>query len=557
MISTQESKIATTTTEGSNDANAKMRPLRIACCATPFSGHLNPMMSLVEGLVERNNGSGDTRENEICVVTINFMAKTIESRCKALGVKLVGLLREIDSAEVMRKADPGPTSFPKLGDRSKPFMEEALDAFQPDVVVSDFVCLASQEYAASRNIPLVINWTGPFMTLWSFLRSGVNVNDKAVYFSAGGLFISYVRLSLVGTWLFASGGTLAEKIRKYVNCGNSLVLVHSFWGLERPHYLFHPNIVCVGSIQKNRPKSPDFSESHPELRSFLNTARANRRKVFMVTTGSMVFLEQWMVVLLWEAFETLSRDHSTSILWSLKEEQQGFLSKEQLQHPAFHFSTWLPQPALLVSDYVDGVLTHCGWGGTTECILGGKPVVVLPFFADQMSNATLLLKSGCALAVAAIPVFNMDETGLSAYCEGGTNATSDLGYGPSGLLERAKRRMLRSTLTVEAVTEGCVRLLNDPRYKRAALKLQAISSGPGMGQSFACDLIEHAGNHGLRHLTESGSNADDAEEDDGPRAATHANRITGHRPFLLSLAMCAITGTAAVWVKQAIKSRSR
>ena len=208
MISTQESKIATTTTEGSNDANAKMRPLRIACCATPFSGHLNPMMSLVEGLVERNNGSGDTRENDICVVTINFMAKTIESRCKALGVKLVGLLREIDSAEAMRKADPGPTSFPKLGDRSKLFMEEALDAFQPDVVVSDFVCLASQEYAASRNIPLVINWTGPFMTLWSFLRSGVNVNDKAVYFSAGGLFISYVRLSLVGTWLFASGGTL-------------------------------------------------------------------------------------------------------------------------------------------------------------------------------------------------------------------------------------------------------------------------------------------------------------------------------------------------------------
>jgi UDP:flavonoid glycosyltransferase YjiC (YdhE family) len=563
MTSTPELKI-TTTTEG-NGANGKMRPLRIACCATPFSGHLNPIMSLAEGLVARTNGGGDTKnsnfgQNEVCVVTINFMAKTIESRCEDLGIKLVGLSvgGEFGSAEAMMEADPGPAAFPTLGDRSKPFMEEALDAFQPDVVVSDFVCLASQEYASSRNIPLVINWTGPFITLWSFIRSSVNGDDSRFYFSAGGLFISYVRITMVGTWIWASGGCLAERIRRHVNCGNSLVLVNSFWGFERPHYLFHPNIVCVGPIQKILPKSPDFSNLHPELHSFLHTARANKQKVFMVTTGTMVQMEKWMVVLLWEAFETLSSDHATTIVWGMREQQQGFLSDEQLQHPAFHFSTWLPQPALLGSDFVDGVLTHCGWGGTTECILGGKPVVVLPFFADQMGNARLLLKSGCATAVATIPVFNMDNSGHSSYAPG--DATSNLGYGPSGLFERVKLRMLKSTLTVEGVAEGCVRILNEPRYKRAAQKLQAISSGPGMGQSFACDLIEHAGNHGLRHLTESGSNSNgsyDEAEDDRPRAATHANHLTGHRPLFFSLAMCAIAGTAAVWAKQVIRTRNR
>lgn len=500
------------------------------------------MMSLVEGLAERTNV-------EVCVVTLCYAAKKIESRCKALGVRLVGLTvgEGFDSVEAMTQSEKGRAVFPTLTERSRPFMEECLNAFDPDVVVSDQCCFASQEYAVERNIPLVINWTGPHQVLWAMLRPVINADQHTFYFSAGGLFVSYTRFTPVGALMCFNAmdfGRMVDMCRKSINCGNSMVLVHSFWGFETPNMLFHPHIVPVGPIEKVLPTSPDFSHSHPELHSFLHTARKNHRKLLLVTTGTMVRMEAWMVLLLWEAFERLSRDHETSLVWSLKEEQQKFLSQEQLQHPAFHFSTWLPQPALIASDMLDGVLTHCGWNGTTECLSGGKPVVVLPFFVDQMANARLLLAAGCATSVAPIPAFTIDPTGRSSY----TRPTNDdIGFGLTDLIERFRRRKL-SRLTLEKVVEGCQALLHDPRYTRAAQKLKALGSGPGKGRAFACDLIEHAGHHGLRHLTDSGEPLE-GEDPSRPRAATHANRVTGHRPLVITLAMCAFAGAAVAAVR--------
>ena len=42
------------------------------------------------------------------------------------------------------------------------------------------------------------------------------------------------------------------------------------------------------------------------------------------------------------------------------------------------------------------MLTHCGFGGMMDAISAGKPVLAWPAFADQPSNAELLLASGMA-----------------------------------------------------------------------------------------------------------------------------------------------------------------
>jgi UDP:flavonoid glycosyltransferase YjiC (YdhE family) len=508
-------------------------------------------MSLIEGLVAKSKNE-NTNQHDICLVTFSFFAEKYESRCRDLGVRVVGMSigEGFESEEAVQNRQKGTVIFPELADRSKPLLEEALDNFRPDVVVSDFCCHASQAYAATRNIPLVINWPGPFDTVWGILRPVVNATDETWYFSYGGLFVSYMRSTAVGAVICFNGmgfGTFANRIRDAINCGNSVVLVNSFWGFESPRYLFHPNIVPVGSVDKALPTSPDFSTSHPDLHVFLRNARDDHRKILLVTTGSMVTMEEWMVILLWDAFKSLARDHSVSIVWSLKKERQEFLSEEQLGHPAFHFSTWLPQPALLASDLVDGVLTHCGWNGTTECVAGGKPVVVLPFFVDQMTNARLLIKAGCATSVASIPAFNIDSTGRSSYAP---PTNEDLGYSLKDLRERFRRLHL-SRPTVDGIVEGCARLLLDPRYLRAAQKLKAIGAGPGLGRGFACDVIEHAGFHGLTHLTESGRTK--GEDDDGPRPATHANRLTGHRPLVITMVGCA----SVVWAGTAIAIRIR
>mmetsp|Transcript_7330 Transcript_7330/g.17920 ORF Transcript_7330/g.17920 Transcript_7330/m.17920 type:complete len:540 (-) Transcript_7330:125-1744(-) len=529
------------TTLESRIIHGETKRLRIACSSLPFSGHLNPLMTLAEALVARNN--------EVFLVMLSSGAKDNEKKCKDLGIQLVELktAEDFDQEWALKSTvTTGKVPFPNVADHTRAPMMEALDAIQPDLVLSDFCCFASQEYAAMRNIPLVLNWPGPLNSVWDVLRPVINADSRNFYFASGGLFVSYVRFNVFRgiTFLNAADlGRFVNNIVRSINCGNSMVLMHSFYGLEKAHYLFHPNIVPVGPIEKlPSTATPDFSKSHPELHSFLNDSITKKRKLLMVTTGSVIMMENWMVKLLWEAFEKLTTDN-VSIVWSLKEERQAFLSDEQLQHPAFHFSTWLPQPALLASNFIDGVFTHCGWGGTSECLLGGKPVVVMPFFVDQMTNAKLLLDAGCATSVAKIPDFNTDPTGRSSY-RPPTN--DDLGW--LDIRERLKRLKL-SRLTVDGVVEGCQRLLKDPRYKRSAEKLRALGSGPGKGRDFACDLIEHAGHHGLRHLTESGGSN---EDDSLPQAATHASRLTGHRPLVVTLGMGAIAGAAIAAIHSAL-----
>jgi len=153
---------------------------------------MNPLMSLAEELSTRNM---DENKNEVYFVTLPYGAKKIESRCKALGIRVVGLSEgavKFDSDEALMGWTKPKVFFPKLAETLKPSFEEALDAIKPDVIVSDFCCLASQEYAASRKIPLVMNWPGPFSTLWDLVRPVVNADSNHVYFAAGGLFVSYV-----------------------------------------------------------------------------------------------------------------------------------------------------------------------------------------------------------------------------------------------------------------------------------------------------------------------------------------------------------------------------
>ena len=106
-------------------------------------------------------------------------------------------------------------------------------------------------------------------------------------------------------------------------------------------------------------------------------------------------------------------------------------------------------------------------------------------------------------------------------------------------LRERLRRFTKIKVTVEDVVEGFLRILKDPRYMKKAKKLQALSIGPGKGRDFACDLIEHAGHHGLQHLMESGE-----EEDDLPRTDRHVRNLSDHRPLLVTLALGTMAGGA-------------
>ena len=73
------------------------------------------------------------------------------------------------------------------------------------------------------------------------------------------------------------------------------------------------------------------------------------------------------------------------VIWSLR----GIEIPEK-DNPNFWVREWLPQPEILSHPAVKAGLTHCGFGGTSEFIGAGVPIVAYPHFADQYKLATMI-----------------------------------------------------------------------------------------------------------------------------------------------------------------------
>ncbi|KAF5311787.1 hypothetical protein D9619_003781 [Psilocybe cf. subviscida] len=55
-----------------------------------------------------------------------------------------------------------------------------------------------------------------------------------------------------------------------------------------------------------------------------------------------------------------------------------------------YLSKWAPQQYILTHPATGWYLTHCGWGGVTEALGAGVPMIAWPFMADQPHNAAHL-----------------------------------------------------------------------------------------------------------------------------------------------------------------------
>jgi len=103
------------------------------------------------------------------------------------------------------------------------------------------------------------------------------------------------------------------------------------------------------------------------------------------------------------------------------------------------------QPTLLAR--ANGFLTHCGQNSSSEAILAGVPVVVAPFFGDQIQNALRFQELSCGLAQS----FHSDLK-----CAGGFNMCPDL-----------------DLVTPESLANAMRRVLEEPQFAAAMQKLRA------------------------------------------------------------------------------------
>jgi UDP:flavonoid glycosyltransferase YjiC (YdhE family) len=105
------------------------------------------------------------------------------------------------------------------------------------------------------------------------------------------------------------------------------------------------------------------------------------------------------------------------------------------------------QPTLLAR--ANGFLTHCGQNSSSEAILAGVPVVVAPFFGDQIQNALRFQELGCGLAQS----FHPDLERVSGIQ---IPPASDLGL-----------------VTPESLANAMRRVLEEPQFAAAMQKLRA------------------------------------------------------------------------------------
>ncbi|CAE7877977.1 UGAT, partial [Symbiodinium microadriaticum] len=319
-----------------------------------------------------------------------------EKKVAQTGASIVGLdMGGADADSLEKKArEQKRILFLLLQELMTSPLEKELLLDRPDVVMTDFATLAGCAVAQKLGIPLLVNLPGPISLLRVFL--GMVDTTTAVNFL--GLHIARQRLSpmsFAGWMNFDQMGEWAARFRTFVANG-AVVLVQTVWGLDQPTPL-PPNVVVTGPVL---PPAHDLRQKlaseHPKLHDFLR--KSGDAGVVYVTTGSLAKLHDFQVRAMYKGLKKAN----CRVVWSLKEAQQEFLPNKD--DPEFYISKWTPQAELLQDDAVKVVITHCGWGGTLECMTAGKPVVAIPFFGDQPINAKLLVEAGVGELIGRIPM---------------------------------------------------------------------------------------------------------------------------------------------------------
>jgi hypothetical protein len=97
----------------------------------------------------------------------------------------------------------------------------------------------------------------------------------------------------------------------------------------------------------------------------------------------------------------------TRFLWALRK-PSGVVDADVLP-PGFEERTrgrglvamgWVPQVSILAHGSVGAFLTHCGWNSTIEGVQYGHPLIMLPIYGDQGSNARMMERKKVGVQVA-------------------------------------------------------------------------------------------------------------------------------------------------------------
>ncbi|XP_055821901.1 UDP-glycosyltransferase 74G1-like isoform X2 [Solanum dulcamara] len=183
------------------------------------------------------------------------------------------------------------------------------------------------------------------------------------------------------------------------------VLINSFYELEKEVIDWMSKIYPIMTIGPTIPsmyldkrlhddKEYDLSIFKPMTNECLNWLNHQPiSSVVYVSFGSITSLEgEQMEELAWGL-----KNSNNNFLWVVRSTEQSKLPKNFLEELKLTSSknkglvvSWCPQLQMLEHESIGCFLTHCGWNSTLEAISLGVPMVTMPQWSDQPTNAKLV-----------------------------------------------------------------------------------------------------------------------------------------------------------------------
>ncbi|XP_013172990.1 PREDICTED: UDP-glucuronosyltransferase 2B2-like [Papilio xuthus] len=264
------------------------------------------------------------------------------------------------------------------------------------VVVEVFNSDCALGIAYKLNAP-VVGITSHILMPWHYSRLGIPYNPSYVsfHFLEGGTkptFVQRLERVIFDTYFktlyyFVSQRNDQNTLARYFDDippledlareMKFLLLYHNF--ILTGSKLFPANVIEVGGyhVQESKLLTGD-------LKKFFDAAEHG---VIYISFGSVI------------KSSTMPRDKLEAVLGAVKELPQRFVWKWEdktllVDKNKLYLADWLPQVDILGHPKTVAFLSHGGMGGTTEAIHFGVPVVAMPVFGDQPSNAAAVEESG-------------------------------------------------------------------------------------------------------------------------------------------------------------------
>lgn len=161
----------------------------------------------------------------------------------------------------------------------------------------------------------------------------------------------------------------------------SLILVNGHFsiGLPRPYV---PNMVTIGGYH--------VCEQNPlpnDIQKFLDEAKEG---AILFSMGSNVQISTFAEQDLKTIIDGLGKASPLRVI---------FKSDIDIPNPPKNMKVmkWVPQNDILAHSNVKVFISHGGYGGMTEAIYNGVPILGIPFFGDQSKNVNELVNKGYGL----------------------------------------------------------------------------------------------------------------------------------------------------------------